>query len=135
MGRQKSMGKDVGLMEEIQMDVKEMNWIPTLMAHVALKEKWVVVAMLVDVQLWNMQQRGFLMMPLKPLGHVVKMLKSFGPLGQSIEVDMPTVYAKCPLEVFQKSLKNAFKMVIWILLGTHPGFTGNQGTILVQIIG
>ena len=48
---------------------------------------------------------------------------------------MPTVYAKCHKGVFQKSLKNAFKMVIWILLETHPGFTGNQGTILAQIIG
>ena len=27
----------MGLMEEIQMDVKGMNWIPTLMVHVALK--------------------------------------------------------------------------------------------------
>ena len=48
---------------------------------------------------------------------------------------MPTVYARFHLEVFQKSLKNAFKMVIWILLETHPGSTGNQGTILAQIIG
>ena len=55
-----------------------------------------------DVQLWNMLPKDFLIMLLKPLGPVVKILKSFGHRGEDIVEDMPTDCAKFPEETLPR---------------------------------
>jgi len=117
--------------EAIQMDAIMMeNLIQILMEHAALDMKMrtqrtqgSVVAIMEDVQLWNMLLKDFLIMLLKPLGPAVKILKSFGHQEEDTVEDTPTDCAKFPQEVFPRSLNNASKMVTLTLLELPHGST------------
>merc|ERR1712083_422435 len=97
------------------------------MEHAALdlmiRMESIVVAIMEDVQLWNMLPKDFSIMLLKPLGPVVKILKSFGHQEEDIVEDTPTDCAKFPQEVFPRSLNNVSKMVTLTLLKLPHGST------------